>query len=178
MRSLFAGMIMLSASMAVVDTAQAQIQSQRPPGYGSMQAPIGHRQPTQYEMQPSQDDLEKIDKENQELNLPASQDEITGAGQVRSKEDALTTRIGQDNPALDGEITDICPSCGGAEDAPVHRRSWPIRHGFKHQPSEHDLRALRQQDVTPAQAQESDQLYDRLMSSSNHIRGRRPVRAP
>jgi hypothetical protein len=29
MRSLFAGMIMLSASMAVVDTAQAQIQPQR-----------------------------------------------------------------------------------------------------------------------------------------------------
>lgn len=42
MRSLFVGMIMLSASMAVVDTAQAQIQ--RPPGYGSVRAPIGHRQ--------------------------------------------------------------------------------------------------------------------------------------
>ena len=85
MRSLFAGMIMLSASMAVVDTAQAQIQPQRPAGYGAMQAPIGHRQPTQYDLQPTQDNLEKIDKDNQQLDLPASQDEITGAGQLRSK---------------------------------------------------------------------------------------------
>jgi hypothetical protein len=129
MRSLFAGMIMLSASMAVVDIAQAQSQTQRPPGYGSMQAPIGHRQPTQYGLQPTQDDLEKIDKANRQLDLPASQDEITGAGQPQSKEDALTNRIGHDNRALDGEIIDICPSCGGAEDAPVHQRSWSIHHG-------------------------------------------------
>jgi hypothetical protein len=168
MRSLLLGMVMLSASMAVVDTAQAQIQ--RPPAYGSMQAPVGHRQPTQYDLQPTQDDRDKIDKDNQQLDQPASQDEITGAGQVRSNEDALTNRIGQDNPALDGEITDICPSCGGAEDAPVHQRSWPIRHGFKHQPTEYDLRALHQQDVTRGQAQETDELYDRLMS--NQILGR------
>ncbi len=155
MRSLFAGMIMLSTSMAVVDTAQAQSQPQTPPGYGSMQAPIGHRQPTQYGLQPTQDGLEKIDKANQQLDLPASQDEITGAGPVRSKEDALTNRIGQDNRSLDGEITDICPSCGGAEGAPVHQRSWPNHQGFKHQPN-----------------------HDRLTSSSNHIRGRRAARAP
>jgi hypothetical protein len=37
MRSIFAGMIMLSASMAVVDAAQAQIHPERPSGYGSMQ---------------------------------------------------------------------------------------------------------------------------------------------
>jgi hypothetical protein len=178
MRSLFAGMIMLSASMAIVDTAQAQIQSQRPPGYGSMQAPIGHRQPTQYDQQPTQDDLEKIDKENQELDLPASQDEITGAGQVRSKEDALTNRIGQDNPALDSEITDICPTCGGAEDAPVHQRSWPIHKGFKHQPTRYEMRALHQQDVTRGQAQETDQLYERLMSTGIQILGKRPAQTP
>jgi hypothetical protein len=176
MRSLFAGMIMLSASMAVVDIAQAQVQPQRPPGYGSMQAPIGHRQPTQDDLQPTQDNLERIDKDNQQLDLPASQDEITGAGQVQSKEDALTNRIGQDNPALDSEITDICPTCGGAEDAPVHHRSWPIHNGFKHQPTQYELRALHQQDVTRGQAQETDQLYDRLMS--NQILGRRPARAP
>jgi hypothetical protein len=50
MRSIFAGMIMLWASMAVVDTAQAQIRPERPAGYGSMQAPIGHQQPTQDEL--------------------------------------------------------------------------------------------------------------------------------
>jgi hypothetical protein len=173
MRSLLLGMVMLSASMAVVDTAQAQIQ--RPPGYGSMQAPIGHRQPTQDDLQPMQDNLEKIDKDNQQLDQPASQDEITGAGQLRSMEDALTSRIGQDNRGLDGEILDICPTCGGAEDAPVHQRRWPIHHRFKHQPTQYDLRALHQPDVTRGQAQETDQLYDRLMS--NQILGR-PGRGP
>ena len=115
MRSLFGGMIMLSASIAVVDIAQAQIQSQRPPGYGSMQSPIGHQQPTQDGLQPTQDDFEKIDKDNQLLNLPASQYDITGAGQV---------------PRLDSEIRDICPSCGSAEDALVHQWSGPIYNGF------------------------------------------------
>jgi hypothetical protein len=117
MRSLFVAMSMLSASMAVVNTAQAQMQ--KPPGYGSMQAPIGHRQPTQ-------GDFEKIDKDNQQLHLPASQDGITGARPLPAEEDTLTNRIGQDNPALDSEITDICPTCGGAKDAPVHRRPRPI----------------------------------------------------
>ena len=116
MRSLFAGMIMLSASIAVVDTAQAQSHPERPPGYGSMQAPIGHQQPTQYQLQPTQDDLEKIDEDNRLLNLPASQNDITGASQA---------------PWLDGEIRDICPSCGSAEDA-VHQWSWPIYNGFNH----------------------------------------------
>jgi hypothetical protein len=173
MRSLLLGMVMLSASMAVVDTAHAQIHV--PPSYGSMQAPVGHRQPTQDDLQPTQDNLEKIDKDNQQLDQPASQDEITGAGQLRSTEDALTNRIGQDNPTLDGEILDICPTCGGAEDAPVHERRWPIHHGFKHQPTRYDLRALHQQDVTRGQAQETDELYDRLMS--NQILGR-PGRGP
>jgi hypothetical protein len=95
--------------MAVVDIAQAQIQSQRPPGYGSMQSP------TQDGLQPTQDDLEKIDKDNQLLNLPASQYDITGAGQV---------------PRLDSEIRDICPSCGSAEDALVQQWSGPIYNGF------------------------------------------------
>jgi hypothetical protein len=121
MRSLFVAMIMLSASMAVVDTAQAQMQ--KPPGYGSMQAPIGHRQPTQDDLQPTQGNFDKIDKDNQQLHLPASQDGITGA---RPLQDTLTSRIGQDNPALDSEITDICPTCGGAKDAPVHHKSRPI----------------------------------------------------
>jgi hypothetical protein len=127
MRSLFAGMIMLSASMAVVDFAQAQTQTQRPPV--AMQAPIGHRQPTQYGLEPTQDDLQKIDRANRQLDEPASQDDISGAGPLGSKEDALTNRIGQDNTALDGEITDICPTCGGLEEAPAHQRSGSIHHG-------------------------------------------------
>jgi hypothetical protein len=66
-----------------------------------MQAPIGHRRPTQVDLQPTQDDLERIDKDNHELDLPASQDGITGAGPVPAEEDALTKRIEQDNPRLD-----------------------------------------------------------------------------
>ena len=146
MRSIFAGMIMLSASMAVVDTARARIHPERPPGYGSMQAPIGHRQPTQDELQPTQDELEKIDKDNQLLNLPSSQYDITGAGEV---------------PRLDREIRDICPSCGSAEDT-VHQWSWPIYNGSNHQPTQDELRALHQQDVRAIKG--TDRLYDRLMS--------------
>jgi hypothetical protein len=146
MRSLFAGMIMLSASIAVVDTAQAQIHPERPPGYGSMQAPIGHQQPTQDELQPTQDDLQKIEKDNRDLNLPASQDDITGASQA---------------PWLASEIWDVCPSCGGAEDA-LHQWSWPIYNGFNHQPTQDELRALHQQDVRAING--TDRLYDRLMS--------------
>ena len=146
MRSIFAGMIMLSASIAIVDTAQPQIHPERPPGYGSMQAQIGHRQPTQYDLQSTQDDLEKIDEDNQLLDLPASQEDITGAGQA---------------PWLDGEIRDVCPSCGSAEDA-LHQWSWPIYNGSNHQPTQDELRALHQQDVRAIK--KTDRLYDRLMS--------------
>jgi hypothetical protein len=149
-----------------LDTAQAQIHPQRPPDYGSMQAPIGHRRPTQ-------DDLEKIDKDNQQLDLPASQDDITGAGQ-----DALTKKIGQDNPTVDNEIKDICTGCGGAEYAPVHHRPSPIHNGFNHQPTEDELRALHQEDVTRDEAQETDRLYDQLMSGNNQILRQHPAPAP
>jgi hypothetical protein len=132
--------------MAVVDTVRAQIRPERPPGYRSMQAPIGHQQPTQDELQPTQDELEKIDKDDQLLNLPASQDDITGAGRA---------------PWLDGEIRDVCPSCGSAEDA-AHQWSWPIYNGFNHQPTQDELRALHQQDVRAIKG--TYRLYDRLMS--------------
>jgi hypothetical protein len=72
MRSIIAGIIMLSASTDLVQTAQAQRHAQIQPGYGYTQAP-GHRQPTQ-------DDDKKIQRDNEQLDLPASQDSITGAG--------------------------------------------------------------------------------------------------
>jgi hypothetical protein len=71
MRSIFAGIILLSASMSVVQAAQAEKQTY-------MQAVIGHRQPIQ-----------------------ASQDETIGADQIHSGEDDLTRRIEQDNRRLD-----------------------------------------------------------------------------
>ena len=134
MRSLFVGMIALSALVAVADTAQAQTHLQRLPSYGSMQTHIGHQRPAQYNLQPTQDDVEKIDRDNQQLDLPATRD-VTGAAPIRSEEDALTRRIEQDNPLRDRQIIDICPSCGGAEDAPVHRRRPRIYNSFNHAPA-------------------------------------------
>ena len=83
MRSLFVAMSMLSASMAVVNTAQAQMQ--KPPGYGSMQAPIRHRQRTQDDLQPTQGDFEKIDKDNQQPHLPAARTELLAPARFRSQ---------------------------------------------------------------------------------------------
>jgi hypothetical protein len=108
MRSIFAGIIMLSASMAFVHAAQAQRHSRRPPGYDYTQAGIGHRQPSQED---PHDDLQKIEKDNRDLNPPASHDDIVGAGQVESRDDALTKRIEQESEGLDREIRNICPSC-------------------------------------------------------------------
>ena len=111
MRSFFAGIIMLSASMAIVDAAQAQKHPQRLPGYDYRQALIAHRQPTKDDLQPTQDDLEKIDKGYQQPDPPARRDGIIDVGQVHSEGDALTKRIEQDNARLDREIRGICPSC-------------------------------------------------------------------
>ena len=81
MRSIFAGIIMLSASMAVVHTAQAE-------KHGYVQTLIGRQQPSQ-----------------------PSREETIDAGQVHLEEDPLTKRIEQDNARLDRLIRDICPSC-------------------------------------------------------------------
>lgn len=58
----------------------------------------------------------------------------------------------------------------------VHQGPWPIANGFDRQPTQNELRALDQQDVTPAQAQEIDRLYDQLMSGSDQMLKRRPAR--
>jgi hypothetical protein len=62
--------------------------------------------------------------------------------------------------------------------ASIGHRSWPIHNGFNHQPIQDDLRALHQQDVTRDQAQDTDRLYDELMSTSNQILRQRPERVP
>jgi hypothetical protein len=104
MRSIFVGIIVLSASMAVVDTAQAQTHLQRPSYYGYVHTPVDPQQP-------ANDDLKSIEKDNQDLELPASQDDIVGAGQVHSEEEAQARRIDQDSARIDREIRNICPSC-------------------------------------------------------------------
>jgi hypothetical protein len=57
----------------------------------------------------------------------------------------------------------------------LHRRPWPICDGFNHQPSQNELRALHQRDVTPDEARELDRLYDQLLSSSETILRQQPA---
>jgi hypothetical protein len=58
----------------------------------------------------------------------------------------------------------LLASIGSAEDAPpLHKRPWPIRDGHNYQPTEHELRASHEKDVTPGQAREIDRLYDQLL---------------
>jgi hypothetical protein len=103
MRTIFAGIIMLSASVPVAHTAQAQRHAPIEPGY-DYTAPVGHRQPTQ-------DDAKKIERDNQQLDLPASQDSITGADQVQSEENTLAKMIEQENERLDRQLKGICRGC-------------------------------------------------------------------
>jgi hypothetical protein len=65
---------------------------------------------------------------------------------------------------------------GFARDAPPHHQgSWPIYNGFNHQPTQDELRALHQQDVTPDQAHQIDRLYDQLLSSSEKTLSQHPA---
>ena len=91
---------MLWASIAVVHTGAAQKRHQRAPGYGYMQAQIGHRQSIRY-------NVNKIEKDNEQLDLPASRDSIIGADQ----ENALAKTIKQENARLDRELRGICRGC-------------------------------------------------------------------
>jgi hypothetical protein len=68
MRAIFMGIVMLSSSIAVVQTADAQNRTQNQPS-----APVGHRQPTQSDVK-GDDQLEEgglakeINKENRLLD--------------------------------------------------------------------------------------------------------------
>jgi hypothetical protein len=55
----------------------------------------------------------------------------------------------------------------------LHQGPWPIQNGFKRQPTQSELKALQEQDVTSGQAREIDRLYDELMSTyeNNHHTG-------
>jgi hypothetical protein len=65
---------------------------------------------------------------------------------------------------------------GAAEEVPrLHSGPWPIYSGFNHQPTQNELKALHQQDVTTDQAREVDRLYDQLLSNSDKILRRHPA---
>jgi hypothetical protein len=66
---------------------------------------------------------------------------------------------------------------GSAEDAPstLHQGPWPIYRGRQHQPTQDELNAQHQQDVTPDQAGDIDRLYDQLLSNSEKILKQHPA---
>jgi hypothetical protein len=112
MRSIFAAMIIVSASTAVVHSAEVQKPARSQPAYGYMQAPVGHRQPTQDDgANQVQFDKKSIEKDNELLDLPATEDKIIGADELQSKDNALDRMIGQENSRLDREISGICQGC-------------------------------------------------------------------
>jgi hypothetical protein len=70
----------------------------------------------------------------------------------------------------------LAESSASAEVAPLlHNGPWPIRNGHNYQPTEHELRALHLEDVTPDQAREIDRLYNELLASSERVRKRHPA---
>src|ERR1700721_1080590 len=114
MRLIFAGIIIVSSSTAVVHTAEAQKLAPNQPAYGYMQAPVGHQQPTQDDVTGANQvefDKKSIEKDNELLDLPVNQDKITGADQLQSKDNDLAKIIGRENARLDREISGICRGC-------------------------------------------------------------------
>jgi hypothetical protein len=70
----------------------------------------------------------------------------------------------------------LLANIGSAEDAPSLRKGpWPIRNGHNYQPTEHELRALHLEDITPDQAREIDRLYDQLLTRSKNVHNRHPA---
>jgi hypothetical protein len=57
---------------------------------------------------------------------------------------------------------------GIAQESPSLYPPGPIQNGIKHQPTQNELKALHDQDVTPNDAREIDRLYDELMSSGSY----------
>ena len=114
MRSIFAAMIIVSASTAVVYAAEARKLARSQPAYGYMQAPAGHRQPTQDDVTgANQVQFEKkiVEKDNELLDLPPTQNKIIGADQVQSKDNGLARMIGEENARVDRTISGICRGC-------------------------------------------------------------------
>jgi hypothetical protein len=67
----------------------------------------------------------------------------------------------------------LLANIGSAEESPpLHKGPWPIRNGHNYQPTEHELRALHLEDVTPDQAREIDRLYDQLLARSEKVHNR------
>ena len=62
-----------------------------------------------------------------------------------------------------GALTAPAANARGAPPIQPIQGPWPIRNGHNYQPTEHELKALHQEDVTPDQAREIDRSYDQLL---------------
>jgi hypothetical protein len=71
--------------------------------------------------------------------------------------------------ALVGAISCLAQQAIAQDSRPVHGSGWPIQNGVKHQPT----RGAVGGEFSPSQAQETDKLYDELMSNygSTHHSG-------
>jgi len=110
MRSIHAAIIMLLASTAVVHTTEAQKQTRIQSGSGYREATVGHLQLTQDDVTGANQD-KSVEKDNELLDLPPTQDKIMGADQVESQENALAKTIEQENVRLDQQLRGICRGC-------------------------------------------------------------------
>jgi hypothetical protein len=63
--------------------------------------------------------------------------------------------------ALTGGLVCLAQHAVAQESRPVHGGDWPIQNGVKHQP----MRGAAGQEFSRGQAEETDKLYDELMSS-------------
>jgi hypothetical protein len=112
MRSIFAGIVVLLTSTAVVHTAETDTQMR--PGYGYMQTPVGHRQPTQNVVPGAnqlQLDKKDVERDNELLDLPPTQHDVIGADEVQSDENAVGKMIERENEQLDRQLRGICRGC-------------------------------------------------------------------
>jgi hypothetical protein len=64
--------------------------------------------------------------------------------------------------ALTGALSCLAQQAIAQDSRPVHGGVWPIQNGVKHQPT----RGAVGGEFSPGQAQETDKLYDELMSNS------------
>ena len=64
--------------------------------------------------------------------------------------------------ALLGVLSCLAQQAISQESRPVHGGAWPIQNGVKHQPT----RGAVGGEFTPGQAEETDKLYEELMSKS------------
>ena len=89
MRWIFAGLIVLSASTAVVRAGEADKRAEVRTGDRTSQAPVRHRQPARPDV----------------TGAPA------GAGEVQPEESNLAKTIEQENDRLDRLVRGICRGC-------------------------------------------------------------------